>query len=194
VTIKATRDAIVSAVAAKLPGLRACEPYDGRFSETDLQRVVATAPAVFVSCMGISEVNDEDDDIVATAQWLMTVVTRRETTTGRTDASRTDAALAIIETLTMLVRDSNTSDEGWPDESAGRPEKIRAANLFSAGADAKGLTLWALTWEQDVSLAPWGAAVLDNLLTVETVFRMGDTDADDDIADSNITTTLEAAP
>ena len=193
-SVKAMRDAIVSAIGAACPPpvLREVIPYDGQLSDADLRRVLGQAPAAYVSCLGFSEVTDEDDDIVATAQWVVTLVTRRQTAASRSEASRSDAATAILETLVPLIVDSNSSAGACSTESAGRAEKVRARNMFSVETDGKGVSLWVVTWEQDVSLEPWSATALDDLLTVQTKFRMGDHDADDAIADSDITTTLEA--
>lgn len=186
-SISATRNAIVEAVQTAVPSLREVLPYDGRVTREDLGRIVASAPAAYVSCLGISLVEDVEDDLVADCQWVISLVVRRQTSAERSNASRSDAATAIVETLLPLIQDSNSSTGAWADECDGPPELIRALNIFDVELDKRGVTVWVVTWTQPISLEPWGTAALDDLLRIDTNFSMGGADT----PDQPITTELE---
>lgn len=164
-SINAMLDAIVAATKDALPSIPRVYPYDGQYGEADLARFATVAPAVFVSIVGFGETDDQADDLIAPGQWVMTIVTKR-TSGDVLDPTRLKAAVGILETLTSLVRDSNSESGAWPDESMGAPRNIRAKNIHGPGLDIKGLTMWLLTWEQDVSLVAFDTETLDNLLTL----------------------------
>jgi hypothetical protein len=187
-SLVAMLEAIVTAVDSEVPSLKMVVPYDGRFSDVDLQRFQADAPCVLVSCLGYGETEDQGDDIVAPAQWAMSLITTR-TTGDALDASRLKAVMALASTLTVLVRDSNGTDGAWADESAGPATAIRAANVHSQSLDARGLTMWMLTWTQDCSLVAFDNDALDDLLSIVST--------DDDGTETGVeivrTTELEGA-
>jgi hypothetical protein len=161
-SLVAMTDAIVTAVRG-VSGLRMVEAYDGQFNETDLKRFGAAAPAVLVSNVGFDETEDYGDDLVCNAQWVMSILTQR--TSGKpTEASRMNAAQALAETLTVMVRDSNSEGGAWAGESSGTPEKIRARNVASPALDSRNLTMWLLTWTQKCSVTAFDNDALDDLL------------------------------
>jgi len=51
------------------------------------------------------------------------------------------------------------------------------------------MTIWLVTWSQQISLEPWSTAALDDLLRIDTNFSMGGADT----PDQPITTRLEGA-
>ena len=184
-SLVAMLEAIVAAVDSEVPSLKMVVPYDGRFGDVDLQRFQANAPCVLATCLGYGETEDQGDDIVAPAQWALSLITTR-TTGDAHDASRLKAVMALASTLTVLVRDSNGTDGAWADESAGPATGIRAANVHSRDFDARNLTMWMLTWTQDCSLVAFDTDALDDLLRCDTEFDIGGDEP------STITTTLEA--
>lgn len=188
-SIKDTRDAIVEAIQTAVPSLREVAPYDGRVTREDLGRIVAKAPAAYVSCLGIEEVSDAEDDLLAMCQWVISLVLPRQVITERTQASRSDAATAVVETLIPVIRDSNSDAGAWADECNGPPDKLRAVNVFDVELDRRGMTIWLVTWSQQISLEPWSTAALDDLLRIDTNFSMGGNDT----PDQPITTELEGA-
>lgn len=188
-SIADTRDAIVSAIKAAVPSFREVRAYDGRVTREDLGRVATATPTAFVSCLGISLVEDAEDDIIADCQWVISLVAARQTTSERSNASRSDYATAVVETLIPLIKDSNSSGGAWADYSDGPPESIRALNVFDVELDKRGVTVWVVTWTQPVSLEPWGTDALDDLLRIDTNFSMGGADT----PDQPITTELEGA-
>jgi hypothetical protein len=180
-SLVAMLNAIVTAIDSEIPSLAMVVPYDGRFSDLDLQRFQAKPPCALVTCLGYGETEDQGDDLIAPAQWAVSLLTTR--TTGDTgDASRLKAVMALASTLTVLIRDSNGENGAWADESAGPATNIRAANVYSKDLDARSLTMWMLTWQQDCSLVAFDTEALDDLLTCETEVTSG----------GSITTTLEA--
>lgn len=163
--------AIVAAVKT-VPGLKLAAGYDGQFNEVDLNRFGTDAPAVLVSNVGFEDTDDYSDDLVANAQWVMTLITKR--TSGKeTDPSRLYAVQALAETLTVMVRDSNSSVGAWANESAGPPEKIRARNIASPALDSRNLTMWLLTWTQKCSVTAFDNDALDDLLRLNGEMDIG---------------------
>ena len=181
-------DAIVVGFRAGVPSLKNVLPHDGQFGERDLARFTNEAPCVYVSCVGFSDSDDQGDDMVMTGQWVAAIVTKR-TTGEQGKASRIDAATAIAEAILPIIRDSNGSNGAWSGVSNSGPSRIRARNLFSPELDAKALTLWLVTWEQDVSVIDFDAIELDNLITLQSTFDDG-TETDVEVA---ITTTVAGA-
>lgn len=177
--------AIVDGFGDALSGVK-CMPYEGQFTERDIARVVNDAPAVYVSCVGVTSTDDQGDDMVGSAQWVASIVTKRAANV-QSKASRFGAAIAIAEAVLPIIRDSNAEGGAWANESAGSPTRIAARNLFSPELDARALTLWVVTWEQPVSLVAFDSDALDDFTRAETEFDIG---GDDPTA---ITTTLPGA-
>lgn len=181
---------MLGAIVTAVDGISAVNhvaPYDGRFDDGDLDQFQTTCPAVLISCQGFGETEDQGDDIIAPAQWVMSVLT--EKTSGSPEvASRMTGAMALVETLTVLIRNSNGTGGAWVDESAGAATKIRAANVHSQKLDDRDMTMWLLTWEQDCSLVAFDTDALDDLLALRGEM---DLDADDTY---DVQTTVDGAP
>ena len=158
--------AIATNVKAELPSLRECLAHDGQFTDRDLKRYITTDPSVYVSCLGSVDSEDQDDDLVVSAQWVMVVVTRRSYNEGDV-ASRTTTALDLIEQLMFLIR-NNGGASSWGSLTNGPAEKIRSRILFNEETDKRGVSLWVITWEQAVSVGQFDGEALDDFLRAVT--------------------------
>lgn len=164
---------IVENVKLELPALRECNAHDGQFSDTDLDKYVTTDPSVYVSCVGWNDSEDQGEDLVVSAQWVMIVVTRRRSNEGD-KASRLAAATALVEQLAFLVRNNGTTANSWADEVNGPAEDIKSRNLNGPRTEAKGVALWAITWKQAVSVGQFSSADLDDFLRAVTTYELTD--------------------
>lgn len=188
-SISSTLASIVAKVKLELPTLRECNAHDGQFSEDDLNRYIATDPSVYVSCLGWNDSEDQDEDLVVTAQWMMIVVTRRRSNEG-SGATRLSAATGFAEQLAFLIRNNGTAANSWADEVNGPATKIKARNLNSDRTEKKGVTLWAIAWEQGVSVGQFDSDELDDFLTATTTYEL--TDSTGELtSESEFTTTVQ---
>lgn len=175
-SISVMRDAIVAQVKKAFPALHV-EAVEGQLSAEDFKRLSAQPPSAFVSCVGIADSEDQGGEFVVTARWAVSVVTDRVGDRAKT-ASRADAATAVLEAFLALLADqqwkSITIVDDEPVEgattAAGMADRIRANNVYSPALDQRGLTLWSLTWEQDVAVIAPDASTLPDFLVAKTTF------------------------
>lgn len=166
--------AIAAKVKLELPALRECRVHDGQFTDVDMRRYVTQAPAVYVSCLGSNDDEDQGDDLVAIAQWVMVIVTRRTHNEGD-EATRTMTALDLVEQLMFLVRNNGSVANSWASETNQPATKIRSRNLFNEESDKRGVGVWAITWDQAVSVGQFvDPDELDDFLTAQTSFELTD--------------------
>jgi len=115
--------------------------HRGRFTLDDLKTVAARPMSILVACLAIKNMDLQSGQVDCRCVWGAFVVA-----VDKPQISR-DAAALIIVTRLALVIPGNL----WGlDISA--PEHIEAMNLYSGKTDEKGMVIWAVTWEQTVSL------------------------------------------
>lgn len=143
-SVLSMRDAIVSRIRATIPALRTCEPHGGDFTTTELDRYTTNTPAALVVCLGMSGSEDLGGETLRTYRWAVFVVAR-DLPRGapETPIAKADVALSISDTLARLV-----SGERWNGTAGTAASSIRTQNLYSAASDRRGVTFWAVTWEQ----------------------------------------------
>lgn len=186
--------AIATNVKLELPALRECRVHDGQFGTADLRRYVTQAPAVYVACVGSDDDEDQGDDLVVVAKWAMVVVTRRTHNEGD-EATRTMSALGLVEQLMFLVRNSGSVANSWASETNQPAAKIRSRNFFDEEADKKGVGIWAITWDQAVSVGQFvDPDELDDFLRAQTSIEL--TDSTGDLTSESVfdTTVQEVTP
>ena len=133
------RAAVVEAIKAKLPDLRECRPYGGRFDLTELKNISAQTPAVFVAVLrsGSNETHGDGRRTVLLNMGAYIL------TTDSKDHDRDVTALNLCEIL-----------QGWiPHQRFNIPncadaEDVRWANLYSGNVRGQAIALMAVTWQQ----------------------------------------------
>ncbi|WP_051182942.1 phage protein Gp37 [Desulfocurvibacter africanus] len=130
------------------------EPHAGRFDLDELKRAATRTPAVFVACLGFSDVEEKGHEISAEVAWAAFVVTG-----DKPGNPRHVSSLALVHALGTHIPGNRWGLE----ESEGIPEQIRADNLYSAQLDKHGVAMWAIGWRQRM-LIDAGAVVLDDFL------------------------------
>lgn len=161
--IKLTRDAIVDAIKTGLPDLYTVEPHGGRFDLKELNRWSRQAPAVLVAAVSVPAIADGPTRN-AEVRWVAYLVTR-----DTPEATRDVAALDYAEALLRLVR-KNT----WGLENTQTPERVAAENLYSGQLDSNGMALWAVSWQQAVSLRTTDIAELADFTLYTATHEVGD--------------------
>jgi hypothetical protein len=115
--------------------------HRGRFTLDDLKTVSARSLSVWIACLAVKNADFQAGQIDCRCVWGAFVCTA-----DKADKKR-DAAALVVMTRLMQIIPGNL----WGlDISA--PERIEATNLYSGKTDEKGITVWAATWEQVVTL------------------------------------------
>ena len=137
------QQAICEAVKEALPGLRKCEPYAGRFDIDELKKSGLAAPAVLVSVLGLKQKGGAAGGAVHFATRFSAFVTTRDTMTGTRDAH----AAVICQALAALIPNANF---GHP--AVGHAENVEVTPLISTSTRDQAVSLWAVTWSQNLTL------------------------------------------
>ena len=161
--IKLTRDAIVNAIKTALPDLYTVEAHGGRFDLKELTRWGKQAPAVLVAAVSVPAIADGPTNI-AEVRWVAYLVTR-----DTPQATRDVAALDFSEALLRLVR-KNT----WNLDNTQNPTRVAAENLYSGQLDRHGIALWAVSWQQGISLRTADIAELADFTFYTATHEVGD--------------------
>ena len=161
--IKLTRDAIVSAIKPALPDLYTCEAHGGRFDLNELNRWCKQAPAVLAAAVSVPSIEDGPTRI-AEVRWVAYLVTR-----DTAQSTRDVAALDYSEALMRLVR-KNT----WQLDNTHNPTRVAAENLYSGQLDRHGIALWAVSWQQGISLRNTDIAELADFTLYTATHEVGD--------------------
>lgn len=152
-TLLDMRSAIVEVLKRELKScVKEVREHGGRFTIEELKAYGASAPCVAVACMGVPDAADYGTDVRSRALWVAMVVAKDEGAT-----KRDTIVLGVVHQLLMLIsRQKWTTDVpgGTKTHGAKNAARVQAANLYSRQADAEGIALWAVTWEQDAFLEP----------------------------------------
>ena len=133
------RDAVVAGLRAAVPALRDVQAHGGRFNLDELKRYSVNAPAARVAFAGMKPVTlDNVGRLIGPVNMAVYLVTA-----GRDG----DAVLLdLIEATAATIR---MNQWGLVDISAARVETIE--NLYSSGAEAQGVHLAGVTFEQQLA-------------------------------------------
>lgn len=170
------RDAIVDTIQDTVGDRVSVFAHGGSFNLEQINRYSAKAPAVVVATIACRGIEIQGTERVADFRWVAFILARNDT-----GDARDEIALAMVELLMHLI-----GEQRWGVECAQATKKVNAANLFSAGVDAKGLALWAITWDQAIDLRGTFAQSLDDFLILFTKYDLDTTDGIDNDAEDQI--------
>lgn len=152
-----------------------CAPHGGRFTQAELKRLAVKTPAILVACLGLVDIEDNTGGSVdVMASWGAFVVTA-----DRPGVSRDAGALAILTALTQKVPGNK-----WGRGDVGYPERVRADNLYSGQVEAAGVAMWAVTWQQGITLGGLDASTLDIFATLHADYDLAQPDGQIDASDT----------
>ena len=148
-----------------------CAPHGGRFDATELGRFRLAAPAVRASCLAVASASADGDGSVLLDYRVAAVAIAR----GGRGEKRGEQARRLADRVAFELAREQKGEGGlrlWPQAAfsatelapavaggprwgdIGEPREIRAANLYSAQLDGKGVALWAVTWLQQFRARP----------------------------------------
>jgi hypothetical protein len=137
--LRTYREAVVNGLHAAVPALRDVQPHGGRFNLDELKRYSVNAPAARVAFAGMKPVGfDNVGRLIGPVSMAVYLIT-----TGKDG----DALLLdLIEDVANVIR---MNQWGLTDISAAKVETIE--NLYSSGAEAQGVYLAGITFEQQLT-------------------------------------------
>lgn len=148
-SLLALRNAIIAALAQKLPALPvqghpagfkvAVSALGGRLDAEELKRILTTLPAVKVACLDVGVAEIQGDEVACTASWGAFVLAKDEP-----GCPKDAAALTVVAELLRTIPGCD-----WSAAADSEPTGLRAENLFGSSLT---VALWAVTWRQKVSL------------------------------------------
>jgi hypothetical protein len=149
--------------------------FDGRFGADGKDFVTVKAPGVLVACLGFAE-QDDQIPVEVDAQFFAVCITRTPDNAGASGAHRTPADIAaVLATLvTRIVKTERWEDSDDIATTSGPATRVRASNDYTNALSMKGMSAWAVTWNQRVELDPEiTEAELTNLTTLFFTLAMG---------------------
>ena len=135
--------AITAGIAGLLDPKVDVASHPGRFTEAELERLILKARAVPV---GIEQVTDLQTQGPGGIRAQL-VVSAYIVCGDSPAAPRHLAALGLVDSLLAGIPYQRW---GTPWLTAALPASLRADNLYSGEINAKGLALWALSWQQGI--------------------------------------------
>lgn len=136
-------DLIAARIKVVLPALRSCEGRAGRFDVEALAKLGVAAPAVLVSTLRIAQGNIFAGMAPEFTLELGAFVVTKDAMGLPRDA----AAATICQTLLSIVPETN-----WGVAELGAAQGIEALPLITSAKIGTGVSLWAVTWRQPVTL------------------------------------------
>lgn len=151
--ITTVRSAIIDAVKAAVPGLQDhVEAHGGRFDLDEIKRLAAKSPSMLVACLGVLSARaNSAGETEAVCKWAAFVLT-----TDKRAVPRDVGALTLVAAVLPVIPDNR-----WEVDGVNVPRNVRADNLFSTALDKIGVALWAVTWDQEITLGGLDESTLD---------------------------------
>lgn len=176
-------DAMATTLKAELPELRTSELAGGRIDLAELQRRSVNLPGAFVACTATRDGLLQYGKFKCRGLFLVVLAV---TSRAEGQPFKQDRAHAIVRLLSRALKVVAAADTWGSNEVEGTPDKVASMNPYSAAADKNNLSLFGITWEQDLALTNDGApAVLPPLTELHTDWKMTESaqpkDAEDNI-------------
>lgn len=137
------QSAIVLKLKDFLPSLRQCESHGGRFDLEELKARAAQSPAAFVALLNIKGVEENGDGTV-TLRCLFSIFL---VTTDKKGLRRDEAGRNLTEAVSAWLPNNR-----FDVQDVGAPASINAGNLYNGSARKDAVALWAVAWEQKVTV------------------------------------------
>ena len=156
-----------------LDGVEVSE-HGGAFTAEDIRRYAKKAPAVIVACIGVPQIKFQGTVVAAFPTFEVFCLSSH--TSSR--QNRDTAAWLLAESVAV-----ETVNNTWDGAADSTPKNLSAANRYSVPLDKLGVGLWSVRWEQQVDLDRNAVATLDDFLTMESTYDIGQTDDTVDTTD-----------
>ncbi|WP_040728225.1 hypothetical protein [Thiomicrorhabdus sp. Kp2] len=129
----------------RLNALKTCEIHPGRFNLQELKRLSAKTPALLVSSLGTVKVNNPGTGEAKPVKQLVVYIVTKTTA----QLSAEEACRNLVDAIEHYLESESPR---WGVNGTGQPQAIRSDNLYSSEVDKNGVMLWAITWQQHLTL------------------------------------------
>lgn len=156
-------NAIKDDLKGRLSQLKTCEVHPGRFNLKELKRISAKTPALLVSSLGTAKVlNPGTGQAKPVKQLAIYLVTKASPQLSAEEACRN-----LVDALELYLE---AESPRWGLTGIGQPQAVRSDNLYSSEVDKNGVMLWAVTWQQSLTL---GDSIFNEDGTLPTTLYVG---------------------
>ena len=147
--------------------------HGGAFSLEDIKRYGKRSPAIIVGCLGVPSFEVQGSVVTATAVYGVYCLSMNQKGTLRDVACLLLAESVAVETIA----------KNWGGEASSSPRNVTGQNLYTKKLDAINAAMWGIQWEQNVDLTRNAITELDDFLTMESTYDIGETDDTVDTTD-----------
>jgi hypothetical protein len=173
-TLTEFRAAVAASLRAdpRLAGVTVFE-HGGDYDLHEVKRYASRTPAVIVSLVRAECETDHGGIPLADILTCCMVLTSDKKGLHK-DISSMDVSHAL---LNILCRHPLPD---WGLDDLGPPNDVRALNCYNKDIDAEGISLWAVSWCQDVELSPFAPLVspTDDLNAIHVTYDIAPRDND----------------
>lgn len=139
---------VVEVIATLLPDLAECKAHPGRFTREELEKFVVKSPSVHVALPSVR--NPMSSGGVLTCSVKTVIVLTAKNAVGK-DGKALPRAAAALNMVSAILLALPTALLG---SGVGPAEDIVADNLYSGGDTKQGVAMWAIHWNNTVTLSP----------------------------------------
>jgi len=150
VSLDGILDSIATGIASAVQALKTCEVIGGNVDIAEVLRRSRQLPAVFVFCAGSEDAARYQDKVKTRALFVAVAVVKANAEAPPTKNDRARVAARIAGRLLYSI--AFGSDWGNA-EVDGDPINIDSRNRYTTTSDEKGAAIWAVSWEQMISLS-----------------------------------------
>jgi hypothetical protein len=140
--------------------------HGGAFSVDDIKRYSKKSPAAVVTCLNVPNLVFQGTVVSADAQFGVFCLAAESS-----KEKRDIAALLLAESIAV-----ETYKNFWFDSATSAPSQVNASNLYNSALDKMGIALWVVRWNQQVDLQRNVIATIDDFLTADITYDIGETE------------------
>lgn len=155
------RTAIAAGIKTKLPELRTCKGFHGRFDNQLVKQYFNAAPGVLVFSPAVASAKQQARQPICSWRWVAYAFA-----SGPSAQKRHDMALLLGEALVGLI-----VNEKWGVNGASQASDVRGESIYDDELDKDGLAVWAIAWTQPFDIELTAAANISNFLRAYTTFE-----------------------
>lgn len=139
---------VVATIAALMPDLKECKPHPGRFTREELDKFRVKSPSVHVAVPSIRNPSSSGGVLQCSVKTVLVLTAKNTVDADDKAFNRADAAMNMVAAI-LLALPSATLGAG-----IGPCEDISADNLYGSSDDKQGVAMWAIHWNNTVTLSP----------------------------------------
>ena len=162
-------DSMVAGLKAALPELKTVEQVGGKFSFADLRIRSRTLPGGFLACMGTRDGQVMGNKLSTRGLFVLVLAVKSEA------GAQNDKVKAMNRLVSKALWKIAFAKNWGDDEVESKPQVVTSLNPYTIAAHEENVSLWGITWEQNISLGDPGIVVLDDFLLASTDYQVIDT-------------------